>query len=123
MKYNVGDVVVGRVISIKAYGAFVTIPNDTTGLLHISEISHDYIKDVNSVLKVKDEIKVKIIAINKENNQIIFSMRALTKPRRKTKNRYRYKHHENIMETDKGFTELKRMLPVWVEKYGENNND
>ncbi|MDF9867786.1 general stress protein 13 [Bacilli bacterium PM5-3] len=123
MKYNIGDVVTGKVISIKSYGAFITIPTNLTGLLHISEISHDYIKDVNSVLKIKDEVKVKIIDIDKKNRQIIFSIRALSKPKRKTKNKCRYKQHETIMESNKGFKELEKMLPIWIAEYSGGKND
>ncbi|MDL2211366.1 S1 RNA-binding domain-containing protein [Erysipelotrichaceae bacterium OttesenSCG-928-M19] len=122
MKYNVGDIINGQVIAIKPYGAFIKINKDTVGLLHISEISHEYIKDVNSVLKVKDEVKVKIVSINRTNKHMIFSMKALERGgRRRTKNRSRFKYHENIMETSKGFSELSAALDNWIrEYYGDN---
>ena len=123
MEYKIGDVVIGRVIALKPYGAFITLANNTTGLLHISEISHGYVKDVNSALKLNEEVKVKIMDIDKKNKQIIFSIRALTKPKRLTKANSRFKKKETIMETKTGFTNLKTMLPVWVADYFGGNHD
>lgn len=117
MKYKIGDVVKGKVISVKSFGAFISLDKNTTGLLHISEISHDYVKEVSDVLSYKEEVDVKILDINESNKQIIFSIKALTKPKRKTKNRARNTRHEAIMETNKGFSELAKMLPYWIDTY------
>ncbi|MFW6298775.1 MAG: S1 RNA-binding domain-containing protein, partial [Bacillota bacterium] len=47
-----GDIVQGRVTAIKPYGAFVQIDEKTSGMIHISEISHRYVKDVSNHLEV-----------------------------------------------------------------------
>lgn len=123
MKYSQGDIVKGNVVSIKPYGAFISLEPGVSGLLHISEISHDYVKDVNTVLKVNEQIELKIISIDEQTKQIIFSKRVLTKPKRKTKTRSRYKQSETIMETKKGFSDLKRLIPMWISAYDGGNND
>lgn len=123
MKYSQGDIVKGNVVSIKPYGAFISLEPGISGLLHISEISHDYVKDVNNVLKIGDQIELKIISIDVETKQIIFSKRSLLKPKRKTKTRSRYKQSETIMETKKGFKDLKRLMPLWIAGYNGGNND
>ncbi|WP_423363183.1 CvfD/Ygs/GSP13 family RNA-binding post-transcriptional regulator [Mycoplasma sp. P36-A1] len=118
MKHRKGDIVEGKIISIKPYGAFIVLDNDETGLLHISEISHDYVKSVDSLLKIGDKVKVKIMDVDTSNNHIIFSRRAITKPRRRTKNKSLYnKNKELISETKKGFDELRLKLPQWIEQY------
>ena len=57
---QVGDVVEGTVMSVKPYGAFVDIGGGASGLLHISQISHDRITNVDRVLSEGDKIKVRL---------------------------------------------------------------
>lgn len=61
---QVGDVALGRVQSLKPYGAFIDI-GGVSGLLHISQISHDRVTNVDTVLKEGDELKVCISGICK----------------------------------------------------------
>ena len=117
MKYRVGDIVNGRIISLKPYGAFLALDDCSTGLLHISELSHDYIQDISSALKVNDIIQVKITSIDKEKNQIVFSRRALIKPKRITKRIDKNRINNNIMESKDGFATLAKMLPIWIKEY------
>lgn len=123
MKYSQGDIVKGNVVSIKPYGAFITLEAGVSGLLHISEISHDYVKDVSAVLKIGEQIELKIMSIDEDTQQIIFSKRALTKAKRKTKSKSRYKQSEIIMETSKGFKDLGLLIPLWISEYSGGNND
>lgn len=66
---QVGEVVLGAVRGLKPYGAFIDI-GGVSGLLHISEISHDHIDTPHSVLNVNDEIKVMIIDLDAERGRI-----------------------------------------------------
>ena len=116
MNYKVGDIVYGIVVGLKPYGAFISISHNITGLLHISEVSDSYVKDINSVLKKNDSIKVKIIKIA-ENNQYVFSMKQVYRSKRKTFHNKDYKKQEKIMETSKGFNQLKQCLPKWIAEY------
>lgn len=65
MSIEVGSKVEGKVTGITHFGAFVELPSGETGLVHISEIADDYVKDVNDFLKINDVVTVKII--NKED--------------------------------------------------------
>lgn len=71
-----GDVRVGRVTSLADFGAFVNI-NGADGLVHLSEISWDHIDHPKEVLKVGQEVKVKIISIDRERKRIGLSLRQL----------------------------------------------
>jgi small subunit ribosomal protein S1 len=55
---QVGDVVEGTVVTIQVYGAFVDLGNGMNGLLHVSQISHDRVSSVDTVLSVGDRLKV-----------------------------------------------------------------
>ncbi|AZP03838.1 S1 domain-containing RNA-binding protein [Jeotgalibaca ciconiae] len=63
MSIEVGSIVSGKVTGITNFGAFIDLGERKTGLVHISEISDSYIKDINDVLTVGDEVKVKILSI------------------------------------------------------------
>lgn len=74
-KCEVGAVMKGTVETLKDYGAFVTLENGLTGLLHISQISTQRIKHPGAVLKEGQEVTVKILST--ENNRISLSMKVL----------------------------------------------
>ena len=67
----------GTIISVKAYGAFVDIGGDLNGLLHVSQISHDRLSNVESVLSVGDKLKVMILSHDKERGRISLSTKKL----------------------------------------------
>ena len=73
---EVGKTYTGKVVRIEEYGAFVEILPNIVGLLHISEISHQRIRNVRDVLKIGQTIQVKVINID-ENNKIRLSKKAL----------------------------------------------
>ncbi|NEO53092.1 MAG: S1 RNA-binding domain-containing protein [Okeania sp. SIO3B5] len=75
-RLEVGEVVIGAVRGIKPYGAFIDI-GGVSGLLHISEISHDHIETPSSVLKVNDELKVMIIDLDSDRGRISLSTKQL----------------------------------------------
>mgnify|MGYP000282741589 FL=1 len=74
---KVGDILNGKVNNIKKFGAFVELPNKQVGLLHISEVSDDYVKDIRDYLKKGQHIRVKVIEV-KEDDQIRLSLRQIT---------------------------------------------
>jgi small subunit ribosomal protein S1 len=73
---EVGQVVTGTVRGIKPYGAFIDI-GGVSGLLHISEISHDHIDTPHSVFNVNDELKVMIIDLDADRGRISLSTKQL----------------------------------------------
>lgn len=66
MSIEVGSKLSGKVTGITHFGAFVLLPGGVTGLVHISEISHSYVKDIHEHLKVNDEVTVKVINVDKD---------------------------------------------------------
>ena len=75
-KLNVGDIREGRVTSLADFGAFVNI-NGADGLVHISEISWERIRHPSEVLKIGEDVQVKIISIDEEKRHIGLSIRRL----------------------------------------------
>lgn len=80
MPVLVGNVVEGIVTGITNFGAFVKLPEGETGLVHISEISDDYVNKVGDYLKKDQKVKVKVLSISNEG-KISLSIRQ-AKPKR-----------------------------------------
>lgn len=71
---SVGSIVEGKVVSVMPFGAFVSIGNKQSGLVHISEISSRFVKDINDCVKKGDSVKVKVIKID-ETGKISLSIK------------------------------------------------
>mgnify|MGYP006299072155 CR=1 FL=1 len=83
MPVSVGKVVEGTVTGITNFGAFVQLSEGKTGLVHISEVSRDYVNDVNDYLKKNQKVKVKVISIG-DDGKISLSIRQ-AKPKKSKK--------------------------------------
>ncbi|MBA4538418.1 RNA-binding protein S1 [Bacillus aquiflavi] len=66
MSIEVGSKLQGKVTGITNFGAFVELPEGSTGLVHISEVADNYVKDINDHLKVGDQVEVKVINVEKD---------------------------------------------------------
>ena len=66
MSIEAGSKVQGKVTGITHFGAFVELPGGTTGLVHISEVADNYVKDINEFLKVGEEVLVKVVNVEKD---------------------------------------------------------
>lgn len=78
MELAVGAIVEGKVTGITKFGAFVSLPGNKTGMVHISEIAHAYVSDINEYLTVGQDVKVKIIAM--EQGKINLSIKKTMDP-------------------------------------------
>ncbi len=64
MTIEVGSVLEGTVTGITKFGAFVELPDKKVGLVHISEVANEYVKDVHDFLKVQDKVNVKVLSVD-----------------------------------------------------------
>jgi len=72
-----GMVVKGTVVRLEKYGAFIDIGAERPGLVHISELSHEYVKGPGDVVKEGDQVEVKVLKVSRKKKQIKLSMKAL----------------------------------------------
>ncbi len=80
-KYEVGQVVHGKVVQIKEYGAFVEIEPGLDGLVHISEVAHKRVANIADEISLNQEVKAQILEIDTERKRISLSLKAcLDKP-------------------------------------------
>ena len=79
MGFEVGSVLEGKVTGITKFGAFVSLPGNRSGLVHISEIANTYVNDVHEHLTEGQTVTVKVIGID-ENNRINLSIKQTLPP-------------------------------------------
>jgi len=76
-RFNVGDLVKGTVAKIAAFGAFVELPGDIDGLIHISQLADAHVEKVKDVVKVGDEVEARVIKVDRVERRIGLSIKAL----------------------------------------------
>ncbi|MFZ9703734.1 MAG: S1 RNA-binding domain-containing protein [Bacilli bacterium] len=111
--YSVDEIIVGKVIDIQPYGAFIGFPNGQKGLVHISEISDDYVKNIEIFLIVGEYVRVKVLAIDPTNHHLKLSIKRLIKREELTDKAHPFWFKVPPHEID--FSPLKKMLPIWLE--------
>ncbi len=115
-KYQVGNIVTGCVTGIEKYGIFVSLDNYYSGLIHISEISEGFVRNISDYVNIGETIKVKIISIDNNDFHVKLSIKDIDY-------RINRKKRVKIVETPKGFSTLEKMLDIWIkEKFSKISN-
>ncbi|MFD1039871.1 S1 domain-containing RNA-binding protein [Virgibacillus byunsanensis] len=86
MSIEVGSKLQGKVTGITNFGAFVELGEGKTGLVHISEVADNYVKDINEHLTVGDEVTVKVINVEKDGKIGLSIKKAKDKPQKRPRN-------------------------------------
>ena len=112
MKYEVGQIVLGTVTNVKPYALFMEFEGGVTGLLHISEISDSFIRDIEKFGTKGDQMKVIIVSIDENNGFLRVSYKRVPKDEAFTS------HTNNVRKvpetTDEDFKPLAEKLPEWI---------
>lgn len=112
-KYKVGDVVTVSVTGIEKYGIFVGLDEYYSGLIHISEISSGFVRNVNDYVNLGETIKAKILEVDEETLHVKLGIKDIDY-------RITKKKKVKIQETELGFSTLEACLEQWIsEKLAE----
>jgi len=106
------DLLEGVVTRILPYGAMMVFEDETMGLLHISEITDNYIRNIYRYLHVGVIYLVKVISVDKEKNFLKVSLKRISKEEREASRKLL---KENVTKYS-DFSKLKENLPSWIEK-------
>lgn len=107
-EYKVGDIIKGQVTGIENYGIFVNIDPWYDGLIHISEVSSDFVKDVHEYVQIGETIYCQVLDVDEESLNLKLSIKNIN-----------YKANNDnspIKETRKGFLPLKENLDGWIQE-------
>jgi ribosomal protein S1 len=127
-------VVKGKVVRLETYGAFVDIGAERPGMVHVSELTHGYVKTPNEVVKEGDEIEAKVLDVNRKKKQIKLSIKALEpeieefKPvkketRKGSRHGAKKEASEAPMQEEAKEPELTAMQIAWQEALNKANAD
>ena len=105
---KINDIIEVTVTGIQKYGAFVLINDKYDGLIHISEISSGYVKNINDYIRIKDKIFAQVVDIDKENNKFKLSIKNID-----------YRNDGKVINDENytnGFEPLKEHLDLWINE-------
>ena len=116
MTYQTGQIVEGRITGIQPYGAFVSLDSATSGLIHISEISDGYVRDITRFLNVGDVVRVKIIDFDPDVNQARLSLKALSRTRARSRHQTGGSRKASLPPMKIGFSSIADRMPEWIRE-------
>lgn len=108
-RFNRGTIIKCTVTAIESYGAFVTCDDYYTGLIHISEISDQFVNNIKDYLKVGEVIYAEVLDVCEESGHVRLSIRNIVNYRKGNVKK------QKIRETRSGFKTLSKKLPFWIE--------
>ena len=112
-----GDIIDVKITGIQPYGAFALLPDNSTGLIHISEISDKFVKSIASYVHINDIVKVKVIDFDHSSNHAKLSLKAVDNRFRRKDKKLVYKNpRKPIVETPKGFLPLAQAMEEWLKQ-------
>lgn len=106
--FQPGEIIKGQVTGIEKYGIFININNEYSGLIHISEISEGFVKDIHDFVSIGETIYCKIVEVDEKNCNLKLSIKNMNYKARKGKGKFN--------ETVRGFLPLKEKLDEWIEE-------
>lgn len=111
---KVGEIIKVQVIGTQHYGIFIKCIDDEsyTGLIHISEISNDFVKDVSKVAKIDDIIYAKVLDVDHKSKHIKLSIKAINPKVRYKTNFVKIKDEKSFSD----FSALESRLNEWIIK-------
>ena len=108
---RVGDVAVGTVVKVFPTYAILLFDEGWTGLLHISELSHSFIRSFTSFVTIGTIYSVKVIEVDEASGKVHVSLKKMT-----TSERKRSFSHRPIPENEISFDALRERLPGWIDQ-------
>ena len=108
LKYEKGKIVTGQVTGIEKYGIFISLDEFYSGLIHISEISDGFVKNIKDYVDIGETIRAKVVETDEDNYHVKLSIKNMN---------YKIKRRKPtpLKETKLGFKLLEDNLPGWIE--------
>lgn len=108
-KYKKEDIVKGKVTGIENYGIFLSLDDDYIGLIHISEISDKFVKNIFDYVQLNETISCKVLEADESSKRLKLSIKNFD---------YRIEDKKK-WEDENGFSPLREKLPEWIADYKE----
>jgi predicted RNA-binding protein with RPS1 domain len=119
--YIPGQIVEGVITGIQPYGAFVYIDEKTSGLVHISELSDSFVRDIAQYVQIGEKVTLKIIDVDSTGHQLRLSLKAARQQTLRSASKGN--RTAKIPKGNLGFTTLAKLLPQWIAQAKEKKHD
>lgn len=113
---EIGAIVDGKVTGLTGFGAFVSLPDGKSGMVHISEVSNSFVKDIKEFLKEGQDVKVKVVGISPEG-KISLSIRKAEEP---TEDEGQNRKRNDRQKSDRSKSDRPRNANVWQGQPKQN---
>ena len=113
--YKTGEIVTGCVTGIEKYGIFLSLDDYYNGLIHISEISDNFVRNIHDYVKIGETINAKVLEENEKEHHVKLSIKGIEYRESKIPK-------VKIIETPSGFTNLQSKLNYWINSKIESLN-
>ncbi|MCL1990620.1 MAG: S1 RNA-binding domain-containing protein [Defluviitaleaceae bacterium] len=113
-EFKEGDVIEGRITGIQPYGIFIKLNDECSGLVHATELEKLENENPSRFFKIGQSLKVKVLRVKPGGRQAVLKLQRATHLKRRMGARG--------FETENGFLQLKRQLPIWVREAKNNHN-
>lgn len=120
MNYQVNEIIQGVVTRILPYGAMLVFEDETMGLLHISEVSNSYIRNIYRYLKVGAVYQVKVLSVDNEKNFLKVSLKSLTDEERRM-NLGLNERNKALIDSKLLINKLNDWIKIEIEKINKEN--
>ncbi|MBP0725588.1 general stress protein 13 [Bacillus sp. RG28] len=121
--YKIGKVYKGKVTGIQTYGAFISLDQQTQGLVHISEIINGYVRDIRDYISIGQTVNVRVLSIDEMTGKISLSLKSANDVGLDN-GENNMKHTARLLRELKpdGFETLRRKLKEWISLEMKNEN-
>lgn len=118
-KVQIGSIVIGKVVKIKPFGAIVSLPDNSQGLVHISHISKSFVQNISDELEIGEEVTVKVLSVDATSGKISLSIKDAI-----ANSKDRHENNSNTYESQSNSSYNKRSiqkqpLPSFEDKFKE----
>jgi S1 RNA binding domain protein len=123
MSIEVGSKVQGKVTGITNFGAFVELPDGKTGLVHISEVADNYVKDINEHLKVGDVVEVKVMNVEADGKIGLSIRKAKPQPERPERPQRPRRDNQNHRSNDRNQHQTKENFEQKMARFLKDSDE
>lgn len=125
IQINVGDIIEGKVVQIKPFGAFIQLDERIRGLVHISQVSNSYVKEITDVINIGDKVSVKVLTVEDNGNKISLSIKqALPQEKQGAEHQKKFEQEASFSEdNDKTNNHLENLLKEFTRQSNERHAD
>lgn len=122
MSNEIGEIVEGRITSITSFGAFVALSDSKSGMIHISEVSEGFVKDINQFLKVGQSVRVKVCSVD-EKGRIALSLKQAVEKKAEAPKKQERIVPEPITEKSDGNDSFEDMMSKFMKTSNDKISD